>query len=164
MSLLTPDFGLVFWTTIVFLAFWFIVGKFALKPIVKAIKDREHSIADALASAEKAKAEMQQLHSDNEALLRQAKEEGARILKEARDVKDAMIADATGKAKEDAAKIIADAKAQIEAQKKSAIAELKAEVGNLSIEIAEKVLARELDGSKNHQEYVKSLVDKMSAN
>ncbi len=164
MSLLTPDLGLVFWTTVVFLAFWFLVGKFALKPIVQAIKEREQSITDALASAEKAKAEMQQLQSDNEALLRQAKEEGARILKEARDVKDSMIADATGKAKEDAARIISDAKAQIEAQKKSAIAELKAEVGNLSIEIAEKVLARELDGSKSHQEYVRSLVDKMSSN
>lgn len=164
MDLITPDLGLVFWSTLVFLLFWFIVGKKAIKPIVKAIEDRNRSIEDALNAAEKAKSEIQQLHSDNEALLRQAREEGARILKEARDMKDSMISDATGKAKEDAAKIIADAKLQIESQKKSAIAELKAEVSNLSIEIAEKVLGKELDTTKNHQEYVQSLVNKMSAN
>jgi F-type H+-transporting ATPase subunit b len=164
MSLITPDFGLVFWTTLVFLTFWFVVGRKAIKPIVKAIEDRNHSIEEALGAAEKAKAEIRQMHADNEALLRQAREEGARILKDARDMKDSMISDATGKAKEEAAKILADAKLQIEAQKKSAIAELRSEVSSLSINIAEKVLARELDASKSHQEYVKSLVDKMSAN
>jgi F-type H+-transporting ATPase subunit b len=164
MSLITPDLGLVFWTTLVFLTFWFLVGKKAIGPIAKAIEDRNHSIADALNAAEKAKAEIQQMHSDNEALLKQAREEGARILKEARDMKDSMINDATNKAKEDAAKILADAKAQIDAQKKSAIAELKTEVSKLSIDIAEKVLSRELDASKNHQDYVKTLVDKMGVN
>jgi F-type H+-transporting ATPase subunit b len=164
MSLITPDFGLVFWTTLVFLVFWFIVGKKAIKPIVKAIEDRNRTIQDALNSAEQAKAEIQQMHTDNESQLKQAREEGARILKEARDMKDAMLSDATNKAKEETAKIIADARIQIEAQKTSAIAELKTEVGKLSIDIAEKVLSRELDSSKSHQEYVKSLVDKMSVN
>ena len=164
ISLLTPDFGLVFWTTIVFLAFWFLVGKFALKPIVKAIKDREQSINDALSAADKAKAEMQQLQSDNEALYKQAREEGAKILKEAKEVKESIIADAHNRAKEESAKIVADAKREIDAQKKTAMAEVKNEVSRISVEIAQKVLSRELDSSKDQQAYINSLVDKINVN
>ncbi|MBK9330635.1 MAG: F0F1 ATP synthase subunit B [Sphingobacteriales bacterium] len=164
MSLLTPDFGLVFWTTIVFLTFWFLIGKFALKPIVKSIKDREQSINDALSAADKAKEEMQKLQSDNAALLKEAREEGAKILKEAKEVKDSIITDAHNKAKEDAVKIVADAKAEIEAQKKAAMAEVKNEVSKISIEIAQKVLGRELDAAKDQQTYINSLVDKINVN
>jgi len=164
ISLLTPDFGLVFWTTIVFLTFWFLIGKFALKPIVKSIKDREQSINDALSAADKAKEEMQKLQSDNAALLKEAREEGAKILKEAKEVKDSIITDAHNKAKEDAAKIVADAKAEIEAQKKAAMAEVKNEVSKISIEIAQKVLGRELDAAKDQQTYINSLVDKINVN
>ncbi len=164
ISLLTPDFGLVFWTTIVFLTFWFLIGKFALKPIVKSIKDREQSINDALSAADKAKEEMQKLQSDNAALLKEAREEGAKILKEAKEVKDSIITDAHNKAKDDAAKIVADAKAEIEAQKKAAMAEVKNEVSKISIEIAQKVLGRELDAAKDQQTYINSLVDKINVN
>jgi F-type H+-transporting ATPase subunit b len=164
ISLLTPDFGLVFWTTIVFLTFWFLIGKFALKPIVKSIKDREQSINDALSAADKAKEEMQKLQSDNAALLKEAREEGAKILKEAKEVKDSIITDAHNKAKEDAVKIVADAKAEIEAQKKAAMAEVKNEVSKISIEIAQKVLGRELDAAKDQQTYINSLVDKINVN
>lgn len=162
LSLLTPDLGLIFWTTLVFLIFWFVVGKFAVKPIAKAIKDRELNIADALASAEKAKEEMQQLQSDNEALLKEAREEGARILKEAKDVKEAVISEAHTKAKEEAAKIVAAAKVEIEAQKKAALTEVKSEASKLSLEIAQKVLGRELDTTKDHQTYINSLVEKLN--
>lgn len=162
MQLITPDLGMVFWTTVVFLLFWFLIGKFALKPITKAIKDREHFINDALSAADKAKTEMQQLQSDNEALLKQAREEGAKILKEAKEVKDSIISDAHGKAKEEAAKIVASAKAEIDAQKKAALAEVKNEVSKLSLEIAQKVLGRELDAAKDQQSYINSLVDKMN--
>jgi len=162
MSLLTPDLGLVFWTTLVFLVFWLLVGKFAVKPIAKAIKDREHTISDALAAAEKAKQDMQQLQSDNAALLKEAREESARILKEAKEVKEAVIAEAHTKAKDEAAKIVASAKVEIDAQKKAALAEVKAEVSKLSLEIAQKVLGRELDTTKEHQTYINSLVDKMN--
>ena len=162
MQLITPDLGMVFWTTVVFLLFWFLIGKFALKPITKAIKDREHFINDALSAADKAKTEMQQLQSDNEALLKQARDEGAKILKEAKEVKDSIIADAHGKAKEEAAKIVASAKVEIDAQKKAALAEVKNEVSKLSLEIAQKVLGRELDATKDQQTYINSLVDKMN--
>lgn len=162
LPLLTPDLGFVFWTTLVFLVFWFVVGKMAIKPIAKAIKDREHTITDALASAEKAKEEMQQLQSDNAALLKEAKEEGARILKEAKDIKETVIAEAHAKAKDEAAKIVASAKVEIDAQKKVALAEVKAEVSKLSLEIAQKVLNRELDSTKDQQTYINSLVDKLN--
>ena len=162
MSLLTPDLGLVFWTTIVFLVFWLLVGKFAIKPITKAIKDREHSIADALSSAEKAKQEVQELQQSNVSLLKEAREESAKILKEAKEIKESVIAEAHSKAKDEAAKIVASAKVEIDAQKKAALAEVKNEVSKLSLEIAQKVLGRELDATKDQQSYINSLVDKMN--
>lgn len=161
MQLITPDLGLVFWTTVIFLLFWFLIGKFALKPIVKSIKDREHTIEDALAAADKAKTEMQQLQSDNAALLKEAKEEGAKILKEAKEVKESIIAEAHGRAKDEAAKIIDNARLEIDAQKKAALAEVKNEVSKLSLEIAQKVLGRELEAGKDQQTYINSLVEKM---
>lgn len=164
LSLLTPDLGLVFWTTIVFIAFWYLVGKKALKPIANAIKDRENAINDALTAAEKAKAEMAKLQSENANLLKEAKEESTKILKEAKDLKEAIIAEAHQKAKDDAAKIVADAKIEIESQKKLAIAEVRKEVGQLSIDIAQKVLGKELDSSKDHQALINSLVDKVNMN
>ena len=164
MQLITPDFGLVFWTTVVFLLFWFLIGKFALKPITKAIKDREFFINDALSAADRAKTEMQQLQSDNAALLKVAREEGAKILKEAKEVKESIIAEAHNRAKEEASKIVADAKVEIDAQKKLALAEVKNEVSKISIEIAEKVLGRELKSDKDQQVYINSLVEKIKEN
>ena len=162
MSLILPDLGLLFWTTVIFVLFWFLMGKFAFKPIVKAIKDREQSIDDALSAADKAKNEMQQLQSDNAALLKEAREESAKILKEAKEIKESVIAEAHSKAKDEAAKIVASAKVEIDAQKKAALAEVKNEVSKLSLEIAQKVLGRELDAAKDQQSYINSLVDKMN--
>ena len=162
MSLILPDLGLLFWMTLIFLLFWFLMGKFAFKPIVKAIKDREQSIDDALSAADKAKNEMQQLQSDNAALLKEAREESAKILKEAKEIKESVIAEAHNKAKDEAEKIVGSAKVEIDAQKKAALAEVKNEVSKLSLEIAQKVLGRELDATKDQQSYINSLVDKMN--
>lgn len=162
MQLITPDLGMVFWTTVIFILFWFLMGKYAFKPIVKAIKDREQSIDDALSAADKAKTEMQQLQSDNAALLKEAREESAKILKEAKEIKESVIAEAHNKAKDEAAKIVASAKLEIDAQKKAALSEVKNEVSKLSMEIAQKVLSRELDASKDQQTFINSLVDKMN--
>jgi F-type H+-transporting ATPase subunit b len=164
MQLITPDLGMVFWTTIVFLLFWFLIGKFALKPIVTAIKAREQFINDSLSAADKAKQDMQQLQSDNAALLKEAREEGAKILKEAKDLKESIIADAHNRAKDEAAKIVADAKVEIEAQKKAALSEVKNEVSRLSIDIAQKVLGRELNSNKDQQAYIHSLVENIKSN
>ena len=157
MDLITPDFGLVFWTTLIFLLFWFIAGKFAFKPISEAIKKRGDSINEALNAALKAKEEIKLMQSDNESLLKQAREERASILKEAKEAKDSII----GKLKD-------EAMAEIEAQKIAAIADVKQKVGQevskLALEIAEKIVGKELSTEKDHQALVKSLVDKIKMN
>lgn len=162
MELITPNLGLVFWTTVTFFLFWFLVGKLAFKPIAKAIKDREESIEQALSSAENAKREMQQLQADNEVTLRKAQEQAAAILKEARDLKAAIESSAQQRAKEEATKIIAEAKLEIEKQKESAMLEVKHEVSKLAVEIAEKVLERELNSSKDHNALISDFVNKLN--
>lgn len=162
MELITPNLGLVFWTTVSFLLFWLIVGKLAFKPIAKAIKDREHSIETALASAEKAKQEMQQLQANNEVAVRQAQEQASAILKEARDLKASIESNAQNQAKEQASRIIAEAKVEIDKQKQAAMLEVKHEVSKLAVEIAEKVLARELSTSKDHQAFIADLVNQLN--
>lgn len=162
MELITPNLGLVFWTTVCFILFWLIVGKLAFKPIAKAIKDREQSIEDALNAAEKAKQEMMQLQANNAIAVKKAQDEAAAILKEARELKASIEASAQIKAKEEATRIIAEARNEIEKQKQSALLEVKQEVSKLAIEIAEKVLDRELDSAKDHQKLITDLVDKLN--
>ena len=162
--LVLPDIGLVFWSTIAFLILLFVLGKFAWKPIMKAIGEREQGITEAIASAEKVKLEMAQLKNDNEALLATAREERAVILKEAKDIKDKMINDAKNEAKVQAAKIIADAQASIVNQKMAAITDLKNQVGNLVIEVSEKILRRELANKDEQENYIKQLTADVKIN
>ncbi|WP_299152598.1 F0F1 ATP synthase subunit B [uncultured Christiangramia sp.] len=157
MDLITPDFGLFFWQTIVFLVLLFLMAKFAWRPILNSVKDREQSINDALASAENARKEMQNLKSDNEQLMIEARAERDAILKEARELKEKTIASAAEEAKLKADRIVADAQKSIELEKQSALAELKNQVAELSIEIAEKVVRKELS-SKNEQ---RQMIEKM---
>ena len=162
--LVLPDIGLVFWSTIAFLILLFVLGKFAWKPIMKAIGEREQGITEAIASAEKVKLEMAQLKNDNEALLATAREERAVILKEAKDIKDKMINDAKNEAKVQAAKIIADAQASIVKQKMAAITDLKNQVGNLVIEVSEKILRRELANKDEQENYIKQVTADVKMN
>lgn len=162
MELITPDIGLVFWTTVTFILFWLLVGKFAFGPIAQAIKSREDSIDDALASAQKAKEEMLQLQADNQAAVRQAQQEASEILREARELKASIESNAHTKAKEEATRMIAEAKAEIQKQKESAVLEVKQEVSKLAVQIAEKVLDRELSEAKDHQTLISDLVDKLN--
>lgn len=164
IQMLTPDMGLVFWTLLGFLAFWFIMGKYAFKPIVNAIKKREDTINEALESAKRAKEEMQLLHADNERILAEAKEERLKILKEAKEVKESIIAEANAKAIEEKSRILAEAKAEIEKQKNDAIREVKQEVSKFSIDIAEKILRKELDSAKEHQSLIASELDNLKLN
>jgi F-type H+-transporting ATPase subunit b len=138
MDLITPQFGLVFWTAITFLVLLFILRKFAWKPILGAVEERENGIKDALASAESARKEMENLTADNERILKEARAEREAMLKEAREIKNKMIDDAKGEAQTQANKMISQAQAAIESEKKAAMAELKSHVAGLSIEIAEK--------------------------
>lgn len=164
MELITPSLGLVFWTTVVFLIFWTLVGKFAFKPISESLKNRENSIKDALASAEKARNEMQSLQADNEKLLQQARDERAAILKEAKDMKDSIISEAQVRAKKDAETIVLEARQEIEAQKNAALDQVRSDVSKIAIEIAEKVLRKELSSDKDHKQYIDGMVDNIKLN
>lgn len=162
--LLTPDFGLLIWTLLAFLIVFFILKKFAWPAIVKGLKDRQQSIADSLETAEKVKAEMAQMKSENEALLAKAREERAQMLKEARETKERIINEAAEQAKVAANKIMQENIAAIEAQKMAALTEVKNQVGKLVIEVSEKVLRREL-GNKDAQEaHIKGMVNDLKLN
>ncbi|MGB0137216.1 MAG: F0F1 ATP synthase subunit B [Flavobacteriales bacterium] len=163
-ALLTPAAGVVIWTTIAFLTVLFILRKFAWKPILKGLKDREESIDNALSAAERARNEMANLQADNERLLQEARVERDRILKEARDMRDAMVNDAKGKAQEEADRMITAAREAIANEKNRAVAELKNQVANLSIEIAEKLVRQNLSGDAANQELAEKLADDVKLN
>jgi F-type H+-transporting ATPase subunit b len=164
MDLLTPDLGLLVWNFVGFIILLIILGKFAWKPILKSLKERETGIADSLATAERVKAEMAQLKSENEALLAKAREERAQLLKEARDTRDRIIAEAKEQAKVEANKIIADANAAIQQQKMAALTDVKNQVGALVINVAEKVLRRELGDKSQQEKYIKQLAEEVKLN
>lgn len=162
--LVLPDLGLVVWSTLAFLILMFVLGKFGWKPIMKAIHEREQGINDSLATAEKVRAEMAQLKSDNEILLVQAREERAQILKEAKEIKDRMINEAKEQAKEAAAKIMAETQIAIENQKMAAVTDLKNQVGHMVVEVSEKILRRELANKADQENYIKQLTDEIRLN
>ncbi|MDP4263990.1 MAG: F0F1 ATP synthase subunit B [Bacteroidota bacterium] len=164
MNLLTPEFGLLIWTLVAFLVVFFILGKYAWPPIVKALKEREQGIADSLATAERIKAEMAQMKSENEALLAKAREERAQLLKEARETKDKIINEAKEQSRVEANKIITEAQAAITTQKLAALTEVKNQVGKLVIEVTEKVLRRELGNKEAQEAHIKGLVDEVKLN
>jgi F-type H+-transporting ATPase subunit b len=164
MGLLLPDFGLLFWNLLVFLIVFFILRKFAWKPILKSLNDRETNIATSLETAEKVKAEMAQMKNENETLMNQAREERAAILKEARETRDRIVNEAKDLAKTEAAKITAEARQAIEAQKMAALTDVKNQVGNLVIEVSEKVLRRELADRPGQEAYIKQLTDSVKLN
>lgn len=156
--------GLFIWQAVLFIALILLLKKFAWKPILDSVNDREEGIKNALESAEKARLEMENLQADNQKLLKEARAERESMLKEARDMKIKMIEDAKDEAKETAGKLIAQAQATIETEKKAAIADLKAQVANLSIEIAEKVVRAELSNKDKQEKLVESMLDDAKLN
>lgn len=164
MDLLTPSFGLIIWTLLSFLIVFFILKKYAWKPILSALKERENTIADSLSTAVKVKAEMALLKSENEALLVKAREERAGMIKDAKDIGDKMVADAKEKAKVEYDRIIANAHAAIEHQKMAALIDVKNQVGNLVIEVSEKILRRELSNKADQEKYINQLANDVKLN
>ncbi len=162
--LVKPDIGLLFWTTVTFLILLVLLRKFAWKPILGAVKAREESIDKALDQAEKAREEMAQLKSDNEKILKEARMERDEMLKDAREMKESMINEAKAKASTEADRIIETAREQIENEKMAAITELKNQVGRMSIEIAEKILRKELDKQENHEQLVENQLEDFKLN
>lgn len=164
MDLLTPAFGLLIWTLLAFGIVFFILKKYAWPAIVKGLKDREKSIADSLATAEKVRAEMANMKSEHEALLARAREEKTQILREARDAKEKIINESKEEAKKAAAKIISEAQESIESYKKAAITEIKNELGNMVVEVSEKILRRELSDKEKQEAYIKGIVNEVKLN
>lgn len=156
--------GLFFWQLVLFIGLVLLLRKFAWKPILDAVEKRERGIEDALKSAENAKAEMANLQADNEKLLKEARAEREAMLKEAREMKTKMIEEAKTEAQEEAGKLVAQAQASIEAERKAAIADLKSQVANLSIDIAEKVVKGELSNKGKQEQLVESLLGDATLN
>ena len=155
MELVTPAIGLIFWTTVVFTLLVLLLKKFAWKPILSAVDERNQSIKNSLAQAEKARNEMSELTANNEKIITQAKVDRDVILKEARDMKNEIISEAKDKASKEAEKLVSTAKEQILNEKMKAITELKNHVADLSIEMAEKILSSELSDVAKQKELVK---------
>ena len=164
MELIKPDFGLIFWMSISFICVMIILGKFAWPIILKALKEREESIANALNSARKAKEEMASLKADNEKLIIQARAERDQLLKEARDTRDSIVAEAKNKAQAEANKIMAQTRESINNEKIAAISELKNQVAAMSIEIAEKILRQELSNDEKQKNLMENLMKDVSLN
>jgi F-type H+-transporting ATPase subunit b len=164
MELVQPGLGLIIWMTIAFAILLWILAKFAWKPIMKGLKEREDSIDEALNAANKAKEEMKELEFSNEQLLKEAKEERDVILRDARKVKESIIEEARKKANVEANRIVANAKESIQFEKMAAITEMKNELASLSIEIAEKILKEELSAKDKHKKLIERLINEVSDN
>ncbi|OED35804.1 ATP synthase F0 subunit B [Flavobacteriaceae bacterium (ex Bugula neritina AB1)] len=158
------SFGLFFWQILIFVGLIFLLKKYAWGPILKSVNDREEGIKNALESAEDARKEMQNLQADNERILNEARAERDGMLKEARQLKESMISDAKEEAQAEADKIVKQAQITIEGEKKAAIAELKSQVAGLSVEIAEKMVRKELSSNDKQLELVESMLGDVTLN
>lgn len=164
MELLLPKLGFIFWMLIVFGIVFFILAKYAWKPIINSLKDREKNISDAILSAEMVRKEMSELKSENEALLAKAREERGQMIREAKEMRDKIILDAKEEARGEMNKIVADAQNVIHQQKMAAITDLKNQVGNLVLEVSEKVLRRELNNKAEQEKYIQQLTQNVDLN
>ncbi len=164
MELVQPGIGLIIWMTVAFSILLWILAKFAWKPIMKGLKEREDSIDEALNAANTAREEMKELKFSNEQLLKEAKEERDVILREARQVKESIITEAKEKAGAEANRIVEGAKESIQNEKMAALTEMKNELATLSIEIAEKILKEELESKDKHKALIDRLVKEASKN
>ena len=162
--MIEPGIGLLFWMTLTFLILLFFLAKFAWKPILNMVNERETSIVDALNQAKLAKKEMEQLKADNERIIREAKVERDAILKEAREIKDRIVGEAKDAAKTEGDKMIAAARQSIEAEKTAAMADIKSQIGALSVNIAESILKQKLDNSDAQNALVENYLNNNNPN
>lgn len=164
MELLTPAIGLLFWMALVFGILVFFLKKFAWKPILSSLKEREDSIESALRMAEETRAEMAKLKSDNDKILAEARAERDKMIRDAKSITDKMIADAKDKAVTEGNKIIADAREAIQQEKTAMVSQMKKDMASFSIEIAEKVIRRELADKSSQEALVSTLISEANLN
>jgi F-type H+-transporting ATPase subunit b len=158
------ELGLFFWQVLIFVGLIFLLKKFAWKPILDAVNDREEGIKNALLSAENARQEMQNLQADNQRILQEARLERDNMLKDAREMKEKMVADAKSEAQAQGLKMIEQAKSAIEGEKNAAMAELKLQVSTLSLSIAEKLLKDELSNTEAQTKLVEKMLGDVKLN
>lgn len=164
MELITPGLGLLFWMTLAFLMLLFILGKYAWKPIMKSLKERETAIHDALHAADKAREEMKLLKFSNEQLLREAKNERDIILADARKVRDAIIEESRRKGSEEANRIIQAARENINNERMAAMTDLKNQLAEMSLDVSRQLLKRELSEPKKQEAFIRQLLDEVKFN
>ena len=163
MDLLMPAFGLLFWMTVVFLIVFFILKKFGFPAIIKMVTDRKAYIDDSLKKAHEANERLANIQKEGESILKQASEKQAAILKEAAETRDAIVEKAQDKAREEGARLLSEAKAQIETEKQNAIRDIRSQVAELSVQIAEKLLKEKLSTDKAQMDMINRLLDEVSS-
>ena len=161
-SILTPDLGLLIWMLAAFLVVFFVLAKYALPVIVEAVEKRSNHINDSLKKAEEATVKLANIQKEGESILQQARQQQAQILKEAAETRDSIIAEAKDKARKEAARLLDDARSEIQSEKQSALREIRMEVAELSVKVAEKVLYKELDSDAKQMETIDRLLDEVS--
>jgi len=163
MSLITPDFGLFFWMTVVFLVVLFILWKYGFPVIVKMVDERKAYIDESLKKAHEANERLANIQKEGESILQEAREKQAQILKEAAQTRDAIVEKAQDKARSEGVRLLDEAKAAIEQEKKAAIADIRQQVATLSVEIAEKVIRKNLHDDKSQMDLIDRMLDGVSA-
>ena len=163
MDLLIPSGGLLFWMTLVFLLVFFILWKWGFPSIIKMVNERKEYIDESLAKAEEANLRLANIQKQGEELLMEAREKQAQILREASETRDTIVGQAQEKARDESARILSEAKAEIESQKQAAIRDIRSQVAELSVQIAEKILHKELSGSAEQTQLINSLLDEVAS-
>ena len=161
-SILTPDLGLLFWMLLAFLVVFFVVAKFGFPVIIGMVENRKQYIDESLKKAHEASERLANIQKEGETMLQEARQKQAQILKEAADTRDAIVAQAKEKAREEGNRLIAEAKSEIESQKQAAISEIRAQMAELSVKVAEKILRKELDSNAKQMETIDRLLDEVA--
>jgi F-type H+-transporting ATPase subunit b len=158
MNLITPEFGLLFWQTVTFLVLLLLLGRFAWKPIMSSLREREETIEGALRSAELARQEMTKLRADNERLLDEARAERDAMMRKAQQTADAIVEEAKNKAAAESNRIVESARAAIQSERQAAVDDIRRQVATLSVDIAEKVIRRQINGDTQQRQLVDQFV------
>lgn len=161
-SILTPDLGLLFWMLLAFLVVFFVVAKYGFPAIINMVEERKQFIDESLAKAKEASERLANIKAEGESMLQEARQKQAQILKEAADTRDAIVAQAQDKAREEGNRLIAEAKAEIESQKQAAISEIRSQMADLSVRVAEKILRKELSTESRQMETIDRLLDEVT--
>ncbi len=164
MELITPGIGLLFWMVLCFGILLFIMKKYAWHPLLTSIREREETINDSLQAAEIAKKEMENIQADNAKIIAEAKEERSKMINEGEKIRDKIVGDARIEAKKEADHMIQKAKETIQNEKADAVNDMKIQITNLSIDIAEKILRQKLEDDKSQKDYINTLLKDIKLN